>query len=90
MDNKFSVGDVVVSLSGHDKNKPFIVVGLDKFGFPAIIDGKYRLKTKPKSKNPKHLKLVENNQDLLSLVESPLSTNAEIYKKIKVYKEVKE
>jgi len=90
METNFVIGDVVKSISGHDQNRLFIVVGIDKNGYIAIIDGKYRLKTKPKTKNPKHLKLVENNQDLLSLVESPLSTNAEIYKKIKVYKEVKE
>jgi len=90
MDNKFSVGDIVISLSGHDKNRPFIVVALDKSGNPAIIDGRYRLRSKPKTKNPKHLKKVDYNQDLLNLVESPLSTDAEIYKKIKVYKEIKE
>ena len=90
MDNEFLVGDVVISLSGHDKNRPFIVVGLDKNKYPAIIDGRYRLKNKPKTKNPKHLRFVEHNEEILSLVMSPLSTNAEIYKKIKVYKEIKE
>ena len=90
MDNNFAIGDVVISLSGHDKYKPFIVVGLDKLGNPVIIDGRYRLRSKPKTKNPKHLKKVEHNDDLLKLVMSPLSTDAEIYKKIKLYKEIKE
>ena len=90
MDNKFTVGDIVVSLSGHDKNRPFIIVTIDKNGYCAIIDGKYRLKDKPKFKNPKHLKIVAHDEDILSKVMSTLSTNTEIYKMIKVYKEIKE
>ena len=90
MDTKISVGDIVISLSGHDKNKPFMVVSIDKNGYCGIIDGRYRLKETPKQKNPKHLKIVAHNEEILSTVLSPLSTNAEIYKKIKVYKEIKE
>ena len=90
MDNQISVGDIVISLSGHDKNQPFIVTSIDKNGYCAIIDGRYRLKDKPKYKNPKHLKIVAHDEKVLNKVLSPLSTNAEIYKMIKVYKNVKE
>ena len=90
MDTKISVGDIVISLSGHDKNQPFIVTTIDKNGYCGIIDGRYRLKDKPKHKNPKHLKIVAHSEEILNKVQSPLSTNAEIYKLIKVYKEIKE
>ena len=90
MDNEFSVGDVVISLSGHDKNQPFIVVSIDKNGKFGIIDGRYRVKTNPKIKNPKHLQFVEHNEEILNKVMSSIATDAEIYKMIKVYKEVKE
>ena len=90
MDTEISVGDVVISLSGHDKNQPFIVTSIDKNGYCGIIDGRYRFKDKPKNKNPKHLKIVAHSDEILSKVQSPLSTNAEIYKLIKVYKEIKE
>lgn len=90
MDTEIMVGDIVISLSGHDKNQPFIVTSIDKNGYCAIIDGRNRTKDKPKNKNPKHLKIVAHNQEILNKVLSPLSTNAEIYKLIKAYKEIKE
>ncbi len=86
MELNFMVGDVVKSLSGHDQNRLFIVVGIDKNGYIAIIDGRYREKTKPKLKNPKHLEKVAHDDNLLEKVNSPLTTNAEIHKLIKAYK----
>ena len=86
MDINFEIGDVVESLSGHDQNRLFIVVGIDKNGYIAIIDGRYRGKTKPKLKNPKHLKKVAHDENIINKINSPISTNAEIYKLIKVYK----
>ena len=90
MDKEITVGDIVISLSGHDKYQPFIIVSIDKNGYCDIIDGKNRLKNKPKHKNPKHLKIVAHSEEILNKVLSPLSTNAEIYKMIKVYREIKE
>ena len=86
MGTNFKVGDIVQSLGGHDLNRLFIVVGIDKNGYLAIIDGKYRGKDKPKLKNPKHLKLVAHDEMLIEKVNSPIVTNAEIYKLIKAYK----
>ena len=90
MDNNLRVGDIVISTSGHDKNKPFIIVSIDKNGNFGIIDGRYRVKSMPKMKNPKHLLFVEHNEDILNKVMSPIVTDAEIFKMIKVYKKVKE
>ena len=86
METNFMVGDVVKSLSGHDQNRLFIVIGIDKNGYLAIIDGRYREKQNPKLKNPKHLVKVEHDENLLNKVNSPLTTNAEIHKLIKAYK----
>ena len=86
METSFKVGDIVESLYGHDQNRLFIVVGIDKNGYLAIIDGRYRGKTKPKLKNPKHLKVVAHDDILLEKVSSPIVTDAEIYKLIKAYK----
>ena len=90
METNFVIGDVVKSTSGHDQNRLFIVVGIDKNGYIAIIDGRYREKTKPKLKNPKHLILVAHDDSLIEKVNLPTVTNAEIYKVIKAYKNVKE
>ncbi len=86
MENELRVGDIVVSMSGHDKNRPFIVVSIDKSGYLAIIDGRYRKKDKPKLKNPKHLMKVGHDDSIIEKINSPISTNTEIYKMIKVYK----
>ena len=90
MEENFKVGDVVKSLSGHDKNKIFIVVEVDKNGYIAIIDGRYRPKTKPKRKNPKHLEYVAHDDNIINKVNSKQSTDAEIHKLIKAYREIKE
>ena len=86
MDTNFEIGDVVESLFGHDQNRLFIVVGIDKKGYLAIIDGKYREKANPKLKNPKHLKKVAHDDCLLKKVNLNTTTNAEVYKLIKAYK----
>lgn len=90
METNFVIGDVVQSISGHDQNRLFIVVGIDKNGYIAIIDGRYREKDKQKLKNPKHLIKVAHDDEILKKVNSPIVTNAEIYKLIKAYKNVKE
>ena len=90
METNFVIGDVVKSISGHDQNRLFIVVGIDKNGYIAIIDGRYRDKSKPKLKNPKHLIKVAHDEIILNKVSSPIVTNAEIYKLIKAYKNIKE
>lgn len=87
MEKEFKVGDVVVSIAGHDKNRPAVVIAIDKNQEIAIIDGKYRLLNAPKLKNPKHLKIVGHDDKIVEKINSKLSTNAEIYKMIKVYKE---
>lgn len=90
MDLEFKVGDIVISLSGHDKNQLFIVVSIDKNGYLAIINGGQRKKDKPKTKNPKHVKFVAHDKNILDKYLSPIATNAEIYKLIKAYKTIKE
>ena len=86
MDDKLVVGDIVVSLYGHDQNDIFIVTSIDKNGFLYIIDGKYRKRGNAKKKNPKHLKKLAHDDEILNKINSPLATDTEIYKMIKVYK----
>lgn len=86
MDSLFQAGDIVQSLSGHDKNKLFLVLSIDKFGFLAIINGRSRKIGYPKRKNPKHVKFVAKDENLLKRLNSPTITNAELYKLINAYK----
>ncbi len=87
MNTDFMIGDIVKSLSGHDKNRLFIIVSIDKNGYPAIIDGRYRNMTNPKIKNPKHLLKVAFDQSIIDRINSKLYTDTEIYRLIKTYKE---
>ena len=90
MEENLVVGDVVISNFGHDQNRLYIVISIDKNGFLYIIDGKYRLRGNPKKKNPKHLQKVAHDNSIIEKINSPLATDAEIYKLIKAYKNVKE
>ncbi len=49
-------GDVVKSLSGHDKGSVYVVIGV-KDRFVLLADGKNKLLSDPKRKNVKHLGL---------------------------------
>ena len=52
-----SVGDVVQSIAGRDKEKVFLVCKVEnKWVF--LVNGKERQTTNPKRKNLKHIKLV--------------------------------
>ena len=90
MEQDFVEGDIVVSTNGHDKDRPFVIVSIDKNRYPVIIDGRYRIKSKPKNKNPKHLKKVAHDDEILHKINSPIVTDAEIYKLIKAHFKVKE
>ncbi len=48
-------GDVVISLSGHDRGRLYIVCESGEKRI-LVADGKRRGMANPKSKNPKHLK----------------------------------
>ena len=57
MKDSFSVGEIVQSLAGHDKQNLFVVLSVcDEYVFMA--DGKTRKVSKPKRKKIKHIKKV--------------------------------
>ena len=87
MEQIYEIGDVVKSVSGHDKNRLYLVVSIDKSGKIGIIDGRYREKANPKIKNPKHLIKIAHSDELVDKYNSKIVTNAEIYKAIKVYQD---
>ena len=62
MDMPIKIGDFVVSLSGRDKNKCFLVVDVKKEKV-FIVDGKKRKVDRPKSKNVKHVKRISTAND---------------------------
>lgn len=49
------IGSMVSSLKGHDIERIYVIVKLQK-EFAYVVDGKYRLLNNPKKKRLKHLK----------------------------------
>ncbi|MCH5350651.1 MAG: KOW domain-containing RNA-binding protein [Clostridiales bacterium] len=72
------IGDMVVSLSGHDEGKYFVVIAEMSADFVLIADGKGRTVEKPKLKRKKHLRVVAESGE-----EHP--TNAALRKRIKKF-----
>ena len=89
MINPVSVGDLVISIAGRDKDEIFLVVGSEN-GFSFIVDGKTRKVGKPKKKNNKHLKTLisESNKELAEKIRRGESVgNKTIHRTIKAEKE---
>ncbi|MCX4313306.1 MAG: KOW domain-containing RNA-binding protein [Clostridia bacterium] len=72
------VGDIVVSLAGHDAGKPFVVTAVVNSDFVLIADGKSRGADTPKLKRIKHLRVAGQ-----SGLTDP--TNAALKKRIKQF-----
>ncbi|MCH5154845.1 MAG: KOW domain-containing RNA-binding protein [Clostridiales bacterium] len=72
------IGDIVISLAGHDTGKPFIVVAKLNDNFVLIADGKSRGVENPKLKRKRHLRVAAQ-----SGLKNP--TNAALSKRIKQF-----
>ncbi len=73
-----TVGDIVISLAGHDEGKPFVVLAEMNDRFVLIADGASRTVETPKLKQKRHLRVAEP-----SGLETP--TNAALKKRIKKF-----
>ena len=69
------IGDIVISLAGHDAGKPFVVVAKVSESFVLIADGISRSMENPKLKRKRHLRVAAQ-----SGIENP--TNAALSKRI--------
>lgn len=72
------IGDIVISLKGHDADKPFIIIAEAGADFVLIADGCSRGVENPKLKRKRHLRVADN-----SGIENP--TNAALRKRIKQF-----
>ncbi len=54
--DKIKVGNIVVSLKGHDTGRRYLVVCETDENFVLVCDGEYRKLDNPKQKRKKHLK----------------------------------
>ncbi len=89
MDVKLTVGQLVCSTSGRDKDKLYLVWGSTEKDRVLVVDGINRRIENPKKKNTKHLKVMpyvaEAVQEKIS--RKKRVTNADIEKAINEYRE---
>ena len=72
------VGDIVVSLAGHDTGDAFIVISEVSADFVLIADGKSRTLENPKLKRKRHLRVVAEGS-------AEGTTNASLKKRLKKF-----
>ena len=90
---KAGTGDVVLSTSGRDRGRLYLVIAVLKENCVLVTDGKGRGLTNPKLKNAKHLKFIANESfsctsneeltELLSRYENDFSVLRKRYYKAK-------
>ncbi len=79
------IGNIVCSLSGHDKGEFSVIVGKHEKGV-LISDGKHHRLAAPKLKNPKHLRLTGRSLATEKLV-SDKAIRRGIFAEFSAYKE---
>ena len=74
------VGAVVKSCAGRDRKRVFIVTGITEAAEGArltVVNGELRRTSKPKTKNPRHVKLIAHlTEEELLLLETDASDEA--------------
>ena len=88
MEEKFLIGDIVLSGAGRDKGKNFVVVSVD--GICAqICDGDLRKADKPKKKKQRHLKKTSGHSDYIAekLMTDGKVTNTELRRAVAEFEE---
>ncbi|MBO5408993.1 MAG: hypothetical protein J6A61_06330 [Clostridia bacterium] len=82
----FQIADLVISVSGRDKDRIFMVVDIPEPNYVLIADGALRKLEKPKKKKIKHLKLSQytaNERILEKISQGKKITNAELRKMLR-------
>ena len=69
-----STEQIVLSLSGHDKDRLFVITKVED-GFCWVANGKDRPLNHPKRKNPRHLRATGRTMALAGLTDRQLRRN---------------
>jgi len=75
------------SLSGHDKNQYYFVLGKDA-DFYLLVNGTNRSMEKPKKKNEKHVQIIKKLPAAVEEILAEEQSNLTIKKAIKEYEKV--
>ena len=81
-----SVGSLVISKSGHDKNHIYVVMEVES-GFAYLVDGKLKTIDKPKKKNMKHIQKINYKSDeIIKKIDNKELRNEDVKRYIKIFK----
>ncbi len=88
MDEKMSVGDIVLSKMGRDSGRHYIVMSTEE-NFVYICDGDLHKVDKPKKKKNKHVKKTEGFSEYIAakVSEGAKVTNTELRRTISEFEE---
>ena len=89
MNRPIQVGDLVISLTGRDKNRCYVVVETTLTRVK-VIDGRWHKINSPKTKNTKHIKQILTarfNELVEDIKNGKLVSNRNLYKLIKATKQ---
>lgn len=81
------VGNLAVSLAGHDKNQIYIIIREDD-EYVYLCDGRLKKLESPKRKNKKHIQIIKKGMDMelaAKLANSEPVRDEEIKRTIKLY-----
>ncbi|MEG1609005.1 MAG: KOW domain-containing RNA-binding protein [Clostridia bacterium] len=82
MTQQLNMGDIVVSIAGHDISKCAIVISVVNEQYVLIADGKLRTIEKPKLKKVKHLRKIVDAAKVYDDIEKAELANGDIAKRI--------
>lgn len=88
MKNKTAeIGGICQSKQGRDKDRYYIIVGLNADGTIAVADGNFKKLATPKNKNFRHLRLLPEKAETIGakLLEGRQVYDSEIYSALKSY-----
>ncbi len=76
-------GDLVVSLAGHDRGEAFVITEMVDDNYALVVNGESRKLEAPKKKKLKHVKVLNAQIDLESLIKRGDCNNATVARLIK-------
>ena len=69
-----NTGDIVVSITGHDRGEHYLVIDCDK-DFIYVADGRLKTLDKPKKKNIKHVSRLGKSDEFIDIRNSDENFN---------------
>ena len=64
-----NTGDIVVSITGHDRGEHYLVIDCDK-DFIYVANGRLKTLDKPKKKNKKHVSRLGKSEEFIDIKNS--------------------